>query len=170
MTRTSYNITIWEFGWWCGGRKLLSYKKKLFEWLMPQKLYNGLKLGLFPNSNESNIWMEACNQLVGWKELFDFLTMRSLNQLLKPMQGIESVSLLPYPPLLHPSPMLLSHQPDRSPSARRCVASHWPPSASSLYLTNTASTHCLKPLTTMTSMGQPGSACSLASASSACLC
>lgn len=63
----------------------MSYKKTLFEWPMPPKLNNGLKLGLFPNSNESNIWMEACNPLVGWKELFDFLTMRSLNQLLKPM-------------------------------------------------------------------------------------
>lgn len=69
MTGTSYNITIQEFGCWCGGGTLLSYKKTLFEWPMPPKLNNGLKLGLFPNSNESNIWMEACNPLLGWKEL-----------------------------------------------------------------------------------------------------
>lgn len=75
-----YNPGIWmmvmEVGDYCHTRR------HCLSGSWTQKLYNGLKLGLFPNSNDSNTWMEACNQLVGWEELFDFLTM-SLNQLLK---------------------------------------------------------------------------------------
>lgn len=48
------------------------------------------------------LWREACNQLVEWQEVFDFLTVRSLSPLLKAVAG-DGVSLS-Y--LLTPTPLL----------------------------------------------------------------